>query len=136
MFQPEWGVYDMAIGKEIVSAYSGVADVNSFEDLGNISKIKTHKISYSKKDKELYKLYDEVRNIREKSLVSEDKITAIFNKLISDFPTDWLLPLKLFELSLKSKFSIRNVVKSHLNELAKQQKLIDLINNGINLCDV
>ncbi len=136
LFQPEWGVYDMAIGKEIVSAYSGVADVNSFEDLGNISKIKTYKISYSEKDKELYKLYDEVRNMRKKNLVSEDKITAIFNKLISDFPTDWLLPLELFELSLKSNFLIRNVVKSHLNELAKQQKLTDLINNGINLCDV
>ena len=136
LFQPEWGVYDMAIGKEIVSAYSGAADVNSFEDLGNISKIKTYKISYSEKDKELYKLYDEVRNMRKKNLVSEDKITAIFNKLISDFPTDWLLPLELFELSLKSNFLIRNVVKSHLNELAKQQKLTDLINNGINLCDV
>ena len=52
------------------------------------------------------------------------------------FLRDWLLPLELFELSLKSNFLIRNVVKSHLNELAKQQKLTDLINNGINLCDV
>ena len=57
----------MAIGKEIVSAYSGVADVNSFEYLGNISKNKKHiKYHILKKTKKLYKLYDEVRNIREK----------------------------------------------------------------------
>ena len=85
----------MAIGKEIVSAYSGVADVNSFEDLGNISKIKTYKISYSEKDKELYKLYDEVRNMRKKNFVSEDKITAIFNKLISDFPTGLVVAFRI-----------------------------------------
>jgi len=30
LFQPEWGIYDMAVGKKIVSAFSGPADSNSF----------------------------------------------------------------------------------------------------------
>ena len=36
LFKPEWGIYDMAIGKEVISGYAGPADVNSFEDLGKI----------------------------------------------------------------------------------------------------
>jgi phenylalanine-4-hydroxylase len=31
LFQPEWGVYDMAVGKKVTSAFSGPADVNSFD---------------------------------------------------------------------------------------------------------
>ena len=30
LFKPEWGLYDMAVGKEVVSAYAGPADVESF----------------------------------------------------------------------------------------------------------
>ena len=30
LFHPDWGVYDLAVGKEVVAAYSGVADPDRF----------------------------------------------------------------------------------------------------------
>ena len=79
LFNPEWGIYDMAIGKELVSAYSGPADVDSFENIGKVSETKTDKIIYSDlRRKRLYKLYGEVRDIREKSKVTEEKIEFRF----------------------------------------------------------
>lgn len=74
LFQPEWGVYDMAVGKEVVSAYAGAADINSFEDTSEVSKTKTHKIKYSDNQKRLYGLYDSVREIRNTKNVTEQKL--------------------------------------------------------------
>src|SRR5690606_29437015 len=49
LFQPEWGTYDMAVGKKIVSAFSGPADINSFDMITHIPSTKTIK---SKKTEE------------------------------------------------------------------------------------
>ena len=89
----------MAIGKELVSAYAGAADVSSFENVGKVSETKTHKISYSEKERELYSLYDEVRTIRESNSVSEERLVTIFSILKNEFFNDWLLPLEIYELA-------------------------------------
>ena len=81
LFQPEWGIYDMAIGKELISAYAGPADVLSFEDVGKVSDTKTHKIQYSDQELELYDLYTEVRNHRENDTITSAKILHIFIKI-------------------------------------------------------
>ena len=52
LFHPEMGLYDMAVGAAVTSAYAGPADVNSFVGLGKVSETKTHKIKYSDKEKE------------------------------------------------------------------------------------
>ena len=44
LFHPSWGIYDMAVGKEIVSGYAGPASVKSFKKAGKISKEKSQKI--------------------------------------------------------------------------------------------
>ncbi len=36
LFHPDWGIYDMAIGTDVISAYAGPADVTSFEDVGKV----------------------------------------------------------------------------------------------------
>ena len=90
LFHPEWGIYDMAIGKEVVSVYSGSADVDSFADKSKVSEVKTHKITYSETERELYGLYDQVKQMREGNSLSEDKITTIFNQLKTKFSKDWL----------------------------------------------
>ncbi len=48
----------------IVTIISGPASDESFEDIHNVSKVKTKKIKYSLKEKELFKLYKKVRKIR------------------------------------------------------------------------
>ncbi|WP_271406245.1 aromatic amino acid hydroxylase [Tenacibaculum soleae] len=133
LFQPEWGIYDMAIGKELVSAYSGPADVESFQDLGKVSETKTHKIEYTSSQKELYSLYEEVKKMRDINEVSENKLDDIFKKLKNNFNEDWLLSLELYELALKNNFTIQTVLKEHLENLKSNKSYKNLIENGLHL---
>lgn len=136
LFKPEWGIYDMAIGKEVISAYAGAADVNSFDDTSKVSTTKTHKINYSESEKDLYKLYDQVREMRTTNLVSEEKVTVIFKELQSKFSMDWLLNLEIYELALQYNFSIQTAIFSQLKELQKNEAFAKLIENGLKLLTV
>jgi phenylalanine-4-hydroxylase len=136
LFKPTWGIYDMAVGKEVVSAYADAADISSFEDRTEVSKTKTHKIQYTDKEKELYSLYEKVRNMRETNSVSEENITSIFNQLKKDFTKDWLLNLELYELALQYDFPIQEKVYSYLLVLQENESYQKLIENGLNLLKV
>lgn len=133
LFRPEWGIYDMAIGKELVSAYSGPADVDSFEDIGKVSETKTDKIIYNSSQKKLYKLYEDIRDNREKNKITEDKIISVFNVLKSEFSEDWLLVLELYELALKNDYSINNELRNYLENLKSNKSYSTLIENGLHL---
>lgn len=131
LFQPEWGTYDMAVGKEIVSAYAGPASVNSFKDLGVVSKEKTHKIEYSKKELKLYKLYDEVAKLRECNSIDFEKLNLIFEKLKIKYPTDWLLPLEIFEIIFNSKTTLEIEILNYLIEMKENKEFRQLIDSGL-----
>jgi len=80
LVDPSWGIYDMAVGKEIVSAYSGPASVLSFGEINKVSETKTHKINYSSADKELYALYQKVREYSERNSILEIDIETVFDE--------------------------------------------------------
>jgi len=134
LFDPSWGIYDMAVGKEIVSAYSGPASVLSFGEINKVSETKTHKINYSNLDKEFYALYQKVRDYRENNHVTENNIEAVFEELNVKFPNDWLLLLELYELSIKNDFSIQEKILKNLEELKCNKSYKTLIEKGIVLC--
>lgn len=134
LFEPSWGIYDMAVGKEIVSAYSGPASVLSFGEINKVSETKTHKINYSNLDKELYALYQKVRDYRENNHVTENNIETVFEELNVKFPNDWLLLLELYELSIKNDFSIQEKLLKNLEELKCNKSYKTLIEKGIVLC--
>lgn len=134
LFDPTWGIYDMAVGMEVVSAYAGPASVNSFEDVAKVSETKTHKIHYSESDQELYKLYQKVRDLRDNNAITENEITAIFETLQIKFSKDWLLPLELYELSIKNNYSNQSVLLKYLETLKSNKSYTTLIEKGIVLC--
>ncbi|NVJ89294.1 MAG: aromatic amino acid hydroxylase [Flavobacteriaceae bacterium] len=136
LFKPEWGLYDMAVGTNVVSAYAGPADVNSFLNVGKVSETKTHKIKYSEKEKELYSLYKQVRDLRDNKIKDEDKLESIFVKLKTEFSKDWLLPLELYELALQHQFSIQEELLAYLHNLKANKNLENLIENGLKLIKV
>ena len=135
LFDPSWGIYDMAVGVEVVSAYSGPASVNSFEDVNKVSETKTHKIEYSESDLALYALYQQVRDMREKDNAKEEEIVKIFNQLKENFPNDWLLMLELYEISVQKGYSIKDGLKATLLKLKCNKSYTTLIENGLVLCE-
>lgn len=132
LFKPDWGIYDMAVGAKVISAYAGSADTSSFEEIGKIEEIKTHKIEYSEKDKELHKLYYEVRLMREKNTATDKNISQVFDTLLKNFSDDWLLPLELYELTTE-EFTVRPYILKHLESLKINKNCQKLIENGLDL---
>lgn len=133
LFQPAWGVYDMAVGKEVVSAYAGPADVHSFHDFGKVSETKTEKIVYTDKERALYGLYDEIRAMRDSESSTEERIKEIYSILRSQFKKDWLLSLELYELAVKNDFEIQEELLGYLEELKQNVEYEKLINNGLKI---
>ena len=133
LFHPDWGIYDMAVGREIKAAYSGPADVTSFENIGKVSETKTHKINYTDNEKALYQLYQQVRDMRENNTVLEDNINAIFATVKQNHSNDWLLPLELLEIALVNDFSIKTAISQHLENLKGNQSYTSLIESGLHL---
>lgn len=136
LFRPEWGTYDMAVGENVISAFSGIADPNSFGQQFEIPKEKTHKITYSSKEKALFELYDQVRTMRQSNNIKEENLQFIFGQLIVNYPNDWLLPLEIYEL-LSSELStdLRTEVKSYLEQFCLDDSIKNLVTDGIRLID-
>ncbi len=135
LFEPGWGIYDMAVGESIVSTYSGPADANAFGLKFPVPAEKTHKINYSEEQRRLHKLYAEVRKIRE-SKSGYDRLPSIWSTLKKDFPGQWLLPLEIAEVSAtgKTNTSLYKEITAYLNDLSKQQaELSKLIERGLRL---
>jgi phenylalanine-4-hydroxylase len=98
LFKPEWGVYDMAVGSEIVSAFAGPADIHSFEPEIVVSQSKTIK---SKKNHDmvlLESLYSEVREMRETEKINKIRLLELGNILDTRYPGDWLLKSEIEEM--------------------------------------
>jgi phenylalanine-4-hydroxylase len=134
LFQPEWGNYDMAVGKKLVSAFSGPADVNSFDLISHVPSSKTIKAKQTAERDDLEVLYQTVRSIRE----SNDTTTSlepIFEKLQNNHPNDWLLSVELIELlNIRNETNLMQQVILHLENLKKQRPEIEkLISNGLEL---
>ena len=134
LFKPEYGVFDMAIGNKIVSAFAGAADNNSFPNLYSASKTKTIKAQKTENEIALEHLYQKVRTYRLVLGYSEEDLSKIYKALRKSHKNDWLLPLELLELTKNT--NLISEIKSHLNTIAKNKReLSHLIESGLKLVE-
>jgi phenylalanine-4-hydroxylase len=134
LFQPEWGVYDMAVGKKLVSAFSGPADANSFDLITNLPSSKTIKAKHSAERANLEKLYQTIRSIRETKDL-ETSLVPIFNKLKAEHPSDWLLTIEIVELLKdRNETQLLEELLAYLENLEqKRPEIAHLIIGGLDL---
>ncbi len=134
LFAPEWGVYDMAVGKKVISAFSGPADVHSFDMILHVPSSQTIKAMMSYDRLELEELYAKVRKIREENL-SKKALNSIFLTLKNKHPNDWLLPLEMAELLIHSdeKEMFSNIVQHLKNLKTSRPEIAHLIEGGLEL---
>ena len=134
LFSPEMGDFDMAVGKEIVSAFAGAADYNSFDLVTHTATSETIRPQLS--EKELNSLYKEVREIRNSKEGDTTKLQQIFKILEENHPTDWLLPLEIYELVAQFDSDFSEQVLKHLLNLKQQRpKVAHLIEGGLELLE-
>lgn len=134
LFQPEWGIYDMAVGKKVISAFSGPADVNSFDLITHVPSSKTIKAVKSPEREELEGFYKNIRNIRE-GKGETMSIADTFSKLKTNHSGDWLLSVEIAELLHKNNDQeLLQEVMQHLDAVkAKRPQIAHLIDGGLEL---
>ncbi|EMY3549763.1 aromatic amino acid hydroxylase [Flavobacterium psychrophilum] len=133
LFQPEWGIYDMAVGKKVISAFSGPADVQSFNMITHIPSSQTIKAKKTPERHELEGLYENVRNIRE-GKSSHLSLEDTFGKLLENHPKDWLLSVEIVELVQAKDTVLSSKIISHLESLKNSRPEVKkLISNGLEL---
>lgn len=109
LFEPEWGIFDMAVGSLVPSVFGGPADRSAYGEADDfVAKVIPRK-SWSPLMKYKHDLYAEIRSIREAletgvakpDTTTSAKLEKILEKIESDFPHDWLARLNLYELGKK-----------------------------------
>lgn len=135
LFEPSWGMYDMAVGESVVSAYNGPADPDAFGLEYPVPKEKTHKINYTDLQKQLHIHYGRVRELREENKDLQS-LEAIWQWVSEHFPHDWLLPMEMLELLSQRKENdpLQQELRKHLETIKLQRpELNSVISRGLKL---
>jgi phenylalanine-4-hydroxylase len=134
LFHPEWGIYDMAVGKKVISAFSGPADVNSFDLISHLPSSKTIKVTHTQERDNLEVLYQTIRNIRE-TKDAEASLKPILENLQTNHSKDWLLAIEIAELlKERNESQLLQEVLLYLDQLkVKRPEVAHLIAGGLDL---
>ena len=132
LFLPEDGIYDMIVGKDIVSAFAGAADSNSFPNLYAESTTLTIKPTKNKAVIKLEKYYGLVRNYRKEKKNDTELLKKLFKEVTTLYPKEWLLFIEIIELSNDVK--LNQLIKNYFDKLISIHPELDsLISDGIKL---
>ncbi|MCX2839121.1 aromatic amino acid hydroxylase [Salinimicrobium sp. MT39] len=133
LFKTEWGNYDMAIGKEVISAFAGPADAKSFNLITHTPSSTTIKSKKTPEREELESLYESIRNIRQ-GKNTKFSLEAAFDLVKKYHPKDWLLSVEIFELASGKDEKLASAVLEHLEDIKQRRPEVShLIDNGIGL---
>jgi phenylalanine-4-hydroxylase len=98
LFSPADGLLNLAVGKEITSAYAGPADYYSFDQVSHESEVKTIKSIFTKEQIAIQKLYEKVRHYREEDKINKPLLEKLKTQVGTDYPEQWLLIEEIEEL--------------------------------------
>jgi len=97
LFDPSWGVYDMAVGEKIASVFCGAADKDAYMEIAYKSNTGTHHVEYDGRTLELHKLYQQVRNRRQNG-GDFGFLGNVWLMLQRNHHDDWLCALEILEI--------------------------------------
>ncbi len=135
LFKPAWGHYDMAIGKNVISAFAGPADPLSFDLITHTPSSTTIKSKKNEEKLELETLYESVRNSREGNN-TKFSLQAAFDLVKKHHSNDWLLSVEIYELVFHQDPKLATEIKEHLDQLKiRRPDVAHLIDGGLELIE-
>lgn len=119
LFDPAWGIYDMAIGSEVTSVFGGPADRGQYGQTDSFVAKRVPRKEVSETSQNLNRLYQKVREMREAGTATEAELKKLYQEL-SEHPQEWLLRVEILELAIAKKMSSGWVteLETYLKELA------------------
>ncbi len=133
LFRPEWGMYDMASGERITSAFTGPADPDAFGLMYPAPTEKTHHVAHTDDITRLHGLYSRVRSARENG----GDISTLANTWLTlkdHYPEEWLLPLEITEMLKKlddSSGLLREIISFLTCSEGRSEETQKLIRDGL-----
>lgn len=137
VFDPSWGVYDMAVGEKIISVYCGAADKDAFVEIGYKPKTETFHPTYDARTKELHRLYQQVRDCRQ-GHSNYNYLGNVWHQLRQYHHEDWLCPMEILEILEHEHVEpqLAAEIRYFLEQkTADEPELKKLINDGLRLID-
>jgi phenylalanine-4-hydroxylase len=137
LFDPSWGVYDMAVGEKITSVFCGAADKDAFVEIAYKSATGTHHVTYDDRTIELHKLYHQVRTRRHTG-GDYGYLGNVWRKLQMDHHDDWLCSLEILELldHENAEPELAEEIRAFLkHKAATEPEYTKLINDGFYLIE-
>lgn len=136
LFRPEWGVYDMLLVENVTSVFGGPADRVNFGETEDFVAARVSPPKYTENQKQLFSLYQRVRNLREASNFEETSLTAIYQDVCRLAPNEWLLYVELFEIC-PANTALEKNLRAQLTELSsKHPDKAELISEGLRLAGI
>ncbi len=108
-YQPEWGEFDMLVGREVTGVAGGPADRTTYGEREATEQISTspgRKQPYSKDELNVFNLYRDVRSLRDKKTHDANdlgRLKDIGATLTEQYPKEWLALLETYELAQRLK---------------------------------
>jgi phenylalanine-4-hydroxylase len=133
LFEPEWGVFDMAVGTQVISVFGGPADRLNFIDTDDFVARRVPVKKFSPRQLQLHDLYRRIREARENN-AADSEILSLGEIYFSEFPTLWLPGLELTEIALKrpALHDLAERLETHLQNF-KDSAGLDCIRDGLHL---
>lgn len=140
LFDPSWGVYDMAVGDTIPSVFGGPADKKNYDFIESKSDNLTMKVEHTKDQKRVFEIYEIVRSIRESGLVNPQnfkKLRDCFEEVKKIAPDNWLIVMEIYELVFSGDDELfkNDLLKSLETQKRLGKDIEHLINLGIELAE-
>ena len=135
LFDPSWGIYDMAVGAKIVSVFCGAADKEAFVEIPYKSSAETHHPVHDWNMLELHKLYQQVRDRRQKG-GDFGFLGNVWWRLQKYHQDDWLCALEILEILEHEdiEHDVAREIRAFLEQKAnKQPEFKKLISDGLYL---
>lgn len=139
LFDPSWGVLDLALGSSVTSVFGGPADRALYGQTDDFKPSRVPAPVYTAHDVLRQKYYSEVRSLRE-SQKSQGELSAALKALYQlqdeNFSQDWLFVLELFELEYHrgNDPALAKQLRSRLEEMIKANPVVaDVVRDGLEL---
>ena len=136
IFHPKRGIYHLAIGMKVVSAFAGPADLTSFDltDHSMTEPILDHSANGLTDVRQ--EIYQKIRQIRNHE-IGNDELVSIFKTVLSDYMDEWLILLELYELAVSHNLEQVSEIFESLATLKKKNPEVgQLIQDGISAVNV
>lgn len=139
LFAPDWGVYDLAVGSQVVSVFGGPADRIAYGDMDDFVAKRVPAPNYSPTELKLFSIYADIRTARESGSAHLESLSQLWQRL-SEFPQEWLPRLELLELCWKDsslrESPLTQVLQKELDLASKQDSpQSESIRDGLRLLD-